>query len=76
MKGEIEMKKRGYTVVFKDPHPIWGGETRVIRFAANRDEVISWAKDEVADVRASFGIEIEIRQADGQTVWASHTPIA
>ena len=63
--------KRGYTVIFRDPHPIWGGETRVIRYAESRDEVITWAKEETADTRASMGIETEILNYRGDTVWAT-----
>jgi len=63
--------QRRYTVIFKDPHPVWGGETRVIRYAHNWDEVIAWCREELADIRASYGIETEILNYRGDTVWAS-----
>ena len=63
--------KRKYLVRFFDPHPTWGGETQVIRFAKDRNEVVAWAKDEIADVRASWGIKIEILDYKGDTIWAS-----
>jgi len=62
--------KKGYTVVFRDPHPIFGGQTRMIRFADNREEVIAWAKKETFDCGVS-GIKTEILNYRGDTVWES-----